>query len=133
MILIGGKNKFPEERRKKLPCTHCLKPTLRLHPILDVPLCRPCQSAKSDAYQYITKTRALQQYRLKFGDIALLRFHEVDNPHYKVSHPMQLYLLGQIEQIARLKWGSEEPYNVALREFTPEYLGWLDEEPARIN
>lgn len=100
---------------------------------MDIPLCRPCQTARSDAYRYITKTRALREYRLKVGDIAQLRFHEVDNPHYKISHPMRLYLLSQVEQTANQKWGSEEPYIVTLDDFTPQYLTWLDEDPARIS
>jgi hypothetical protein len=124
---------MPRTERKKHLCTHCLKPTTRLHPILDIPFCRPCQTARSDAYRYITKTRALQEYRLKAGDIAPLRFHEVDNPHYKISSPMQLYLLSQIEQLAKRKWGSDEPYIVALNDFTPRYRSWLDEDPARIS
>ncbi len=118
--------------REKRPCTHCLKPTTRLHPILDIPICRPCQTAQSDLYRYISKTRALQEYRLKVADIAQLRFHAVDNPHYKISHPMQLYLLSQIEKTANKKWGSKEPYIVSLKDFTPQYLTWLDQDPARI-
>ena len=71
-------------------------------------------STNKDTYQYITKTRALQNYRLKMGDLLALRSHQVDNPHYKISHPMQLYLLSQIERTAAEKWGSKEPYIVAL-------------------
>lgn len=119
-------------RKEKHPCTHCFKPTTRLHPILDIPICRACQTKRSDTYRYIAKTRALQEYRLKAGDIARLRFHEVDNPHYKISHPMKLYLLSQIEQMSNQKWGSYEPYIVTLKDFTPQYLTWLDEDPARI-
>ena len=90
------------------------------------------KTERSDAYRCITKTRAFQEYRLKAVDVAGLRFHEVDNPHYKISHPMQLYLLSQIERAATQKWGGKEPYIVTLDDITPQYLTWLDEDPARI-
>jgi hypothetical protein len=118
---------------KRYPCTHCLKSTARLHPILDMPLCRLCQSARQDVYRYITKSRALDEYRLKADDLAQLQFHEVDNPYYKISPSMKLYLLRQIEQISMQKWGGEEPYIVTLKDFTPDYLNWLQEDPARVS
>ncbi len=46
---------------------------------------------------------------------------------------MQLYVRSQIESISQEKWGSREPYIVALREFTPEFLAQLDEDPRRID
>ena len=55
------------ERQQKTPCIHCAKPTARRHPILDLPLCQLCQAGRPDEYQYITKTRALDEYRLKPG------------------------------------------------------------------
>jgi len=120
------------EKKQKTPCIHCAKPTARRHPILDLPLCQLCQAGRPDEYQYITKTRALDEYRLKPADLDRLRSHSVDNPHYKISYPMQLYLRGQIESISREKWGSREPYIVALREFSAEFLARLDEDPRRL-
>ena len=131
---LGGKEEqMLRTTKEKHPCRHCAKPTVRRHPILDIPLCRPCQTANGDIYRYITKTKALQQYRLKVGDVALLHFHEVDNPHYKNSHPMRLFMLSQVKEIAIRKWGNEEPYTVTLQVFTPEYLNWLGEEPGHIS
>jgi hypothetical protein len=100
----------------KPQCVDCGKPTLRIHPILDIPLCAGCQREDQDKYRYITKTRAMEHYRLRPSDLATLGVHEVDNPHYKIAAPMQLYLLTQIEALAQRKWGSKEPYIVALDE-----------------
>lgn len=116
-----------------MPCNHCFKTTLRRHPILEIPLCQRCQADRRVEYQYVTKTRALDEYRLKPADLDRLRSHQVDNPHYKVSHPMQLYLRSQIESVSQYKWGSREPYIVALREFSPEFLTRLHEEPKIID
>ena len=69
---------------------------------------------------------------MKSGNLDALRFHQVDNSHYRTSFPMQLYLLRQIERVCQEKWGSREPYIVALREFSSECLVRLDEDPKRI-
>lgn len=69
---------------------------------------------------------------MKSGNLDALRFHQVDNSHYRTSFPMQLYLLRQIERVCQEKWGSREPYIVALREFSSECLARLDEDPKRI-
>lgn len=118
--------------RQKTPCIHCARLTTRRHPILDLSLCQPCQAGRPDEYKYITKTRALDEYRLKPADLNRLRSHPVDNPHYKISYPMQLYLRSHIEGISQEKWGSRESYIVALREFSAEFLVRLDEDPRRI-
>jgi hypothetical protein len=120
------------DKKQKAPCTHCGKLTARHHPILELPLCQPCQSGRPDEYQYITKTRALDEYRLKPADLDRLRAHQVDNPHYKIASPMQLYLRSQIANVSHAKWGRREPYIVALREFSEEFLASLNEDPQRI-
>ena len=116
----------------KYPCIECLKPTARFHPILDKSLCQSCQRKNPDKYQYISKTRAMQEFRLKINDLAKLRFHEVDNPHYKIAAPMQLFLLAPIQELSENKWGSKDPYVVRLREFGREMLDWLYEDTERI-
>lgn len=116
----------------KLPCVECGKLTSRKHPILDTPLCRPCHTARQDKYTYITKTRAMQEFRLKLGDLQNLRYHSVDNPHYKTAAPMQLYLRSQIQELSEVKWGSKDPYVVGLRLFDRSMLGWLCEDEDRV-
>lgn len=76
---------------------------MRKHPILEIPLCAKCQRNNSAKYQYITKTRAMGEYRLKPSELAELGVHKVDNPYYKKAAPMQLYLLSQVENQAKRK------------------------------
>lgn len=113
----------------KSKCSHCGKATERIHPILDIPLCAKCQRSDPNKYQYITKTRAIEHYRLKAKDLAALGVHEVDNPHYKKAAPMQLYLLTQVKQLAQEKWGSVEPYIVQLVTFSDDVLAEFLQEP----
>jgi len=72
------------------------------------------------------------EYRLKLSDLAKLRVHEVDNPYYKKAAPMQLYLLSQVEEIAKRKWGNLEPYIVTLVDFNNELLTWFLEDTERL-
>ena len=116
----------------KSPCIECAKLTARSHPILGIPLCQTCQRENQERYRYITKSRAIKDYRLKPADLALLGVHKVDNPHYKKAAPMQLYLSTQIEELAKQKWGSSEPYTVALSQFSEELLRWFLEDTNRL-
>jgi Restriction endonuclease/XPA protein C-terminus len=118
--------------KTKPPCSECGKGTLRKHPILDKYLCANCQRQHQDKYQYITKTRALGEYRLKTNDLESLGVHEVDNPYYKKAAPMQLYLLNQVEELSKKKWGSPEPYTVELVEFSNDLLAWFLEDTERL-
>lgn len=117
----------------KCSCTHCGKRTVRIHPILDIALCANCQRQRPEIYQYITKTRATEVYRLRSSDLNTLRAHEVDNPHYKKAAPMQLYLLTQIKSIALSKYGSDEPYIVGLKKFDPQRLELFATRPERLS
>lgn len=119
-------------KKVKPPCSECGKGTLRKHPILEIYLCANCQRQNQDKYRYITKTRALSEYRLKPDDLASLGVHEVDNPYYKKAAPMQLYLLNQVQDLSTQKWGSSEPYTVALLEFSNELLRWFLEDTERL-
>jgi hypothetical protein len=74
----------------------------------------------------------MQEFRLKKGDLAKLRCHEVDNPHHRLAAPMQLFLLAQIQELSKEKWGSKEPYIVGLREFDREMLDWFCEDMERM-
>ena len=116
----------------KYPCTHCNKFTRRLHPILKIPLCSQCQRQHPEIYQYITKTRASELYRLKTSDLSSLGVHKVDNPHYKNAAPMQLYILSQIKELALSKYGSSKPYLVGLKEFSSERLELLAQQPEKV-
>lgn len=116
----------------KPKCIECGKATLRIHPLLDVPLCSSCKSARADKYGYITKTRTLQEFRLRVTELETLPRHEVDNPHYKSGPPMQLFLLPSVKELAERKWGSSEPYIVTLAEFGPEQMEWLLADSERL-
>lgn len=120
------------KNKTKQPCIECRKATSRMHPILQLPLCQSCQRERVDKYRYITKTRALQEYRLRPYDLSSLGCHEVDNPYYKKAAPMQLYLLNEIEELSKKKWGSTEPYIVTLHEFDQRFLSWLLEDLERL-
>jgi len=113
-------------------CADCGKTTKRLHPILKLPLCSGCQRKDQLRYGYITKGRALEEYRLNPRDLRELEFHEVDNPHYKKAAPMVLYLRSQIREKAAAKWGSPEPYSVQLVEFPPDLLSWFLVDTERL-
>ena len=116
----------------KPSCVECEKPTVRQHPILGTALCSKCQRDNQDKYRYVTKTTALKDYRLKLSDLSDLGVHKVDNPHYKKAAPMQLYLLSQVQQLAKVKWGSSEPYLVALSQFDEKLLQWFLEDMERL-
>lgn len=116
----------------KAPCSECRKATTRKHPILNTYLCSNCQRQHQNKYRYITKTRAISEYRLKSADLESLGVHEVDNPYYKKAAPMQLYLFNQVEELSKEKWGSPEPYTVELVKFSNELLAWFLEDPERL-
>lgn len=111
----------------KTRCTECGKLTVRIEEILDIPLCSRCRSTL-DKYAYVTKTRALQEFRLRPAELATLRMREVDNPHFKRAAGMQLFLLPQVRALAVHKWGNSEPYSVSLAQFTPEQIRALAED-----
>ena len=73
--------------RKRPECVECNRPTGRIHPILNIPVCSDCRRRVADKYEYISKTRAKETYRLKEADLLTLKVHIVDNPHYKVAAP----------------------------------------------
>jgi hypothetical protein len=116
----------------KPPCSECGKGTIRQHPILSTYLCANCQRQHHDKYRYITKTRALGEYRLKPNDLESLGVHVVDNPYYKKAAPMQLYLQHQIEELSKKKWGSPEPYTIEFVEFSSDLLAWFLEDTERL-
>ena len=119
-------------RPPKQACSECRAGTRRLHPILAVPLCSACQRSNQEKYRYVTKGRAMGQYRLKLSDLATLGVHEVDNPYYKKAPAMQLYLLSQVEDLARRKWGNTEPYIVQVVPLSTRLLAWLLEDLERV-
>jgi hypothetical protein len=61
-----------------------------------------------------------------------LTYIERDNPHYKNAPPMQLFLLTHVQELARTKWGNDEPYLISFTEVSPEQLNWLQENPERL-
>src|SRR3990167_9268543 len=99
--------------RTTSPCTECGKHTSAIFPLLDIPLCRRCQTVHPDKYALITKTRAVQEYRLKEIDLITIEHIEMKNPHWKTGpRPMQLFLHMQVQELATRKWGGAEPYTV---------------------
>lgn len=118
---------------KRAPCRECGKRTAARHPILQVAVCRPCQGEKPDQYGLITKTRASQEYRLQPDLLSALTVFELPNPYWKSGpRPMQLFLHSQVRELARSRYGSDEPYLVTLATFTPELLEWLLEDLTRL-
>lgn len=110
-------------------CTDCGRKTINgVHPILGKVICRPC----SQGFDYITKAKIKNKYRLNDADLATLKFLEVDNPHYKVAGNMKLFLLEQVELLAKNKYGSLEPYKVVLLERPEEVYNWLVEDATRF-
>ncbi len=97
-----------------------------------MPLCADCRRGYPEKYFCVTKSRAVREYRLGAVDLARLPMYEVDNPHYKVAAPMKLYLLRQVRQLAKAKYGGDEPYNVQLVAFPESQLHWFEEDPTRL-
>src|SRR6187200_474965 len=98
--------------KPKQPCIECGRITQRIHGILDVHLCADCQRDNSNRYGCVTKTRAMQEYRLTEADRMELRVIETDNPHYRSAAPMQRYLLKQVREVSKSKYGRDEQYIV---------------------
>lgn len=120
--------------KPKLLCKNCGRKTVRLQPIVDIPICRNCWTDGSikDQYKYITKTRAKSEFRLNEADLSKTSFFEVKNPHYATAAPMKLFLLDHIESVSKSKWGSTEPYIVEFLQFTPDKLNWLLGDTKRL-
>jgi hypothetical protein len=87
-------------RRHTKPCAHCDKSTERRHSIYVMPCCLKCERAH---YAYITKSRAMKEYRLTEDDLTTLDYWERLNPHDSTWTPMRLYLLAEIEALAHRK------------------------------
>lgn len=119
-------------RHPRRSCAECGKQTEARHPILGISLCRSCQSAKPEKYRLITKTRAINDYRLSPDELYRLDYITRRNPHFSTAAPMQLFLLTQVERLAEKKWGSSEPYIVTLTDFSDEFLAWLLEDVERL-
>ena len=120
--------------KPKLLCQNCNRKTVRLQPIVDIPICRNCwmNGSLKEQYKYISKTRAKSEFRLNEADLSKTTFFEVKNPHYATAAPMKLFLLDHIESISKNKWGSTEPYVVEFLQFTPEKLDWLLTDTRRL-
>ncbi len=114
------------------PCCECGVRTRSIDFFHDKPLCAKCRSRFPQKYGCITKTRALREYRLREHELYRLEYLERDNPHYKSGSPMHLFLLSQVRDLARTKWGRDEPYLISLTEVSPDQLRWLEEDPERL-
>lgn len=113
------------------PCSECGTRTKSIDFFFDKPLCMKCRLSLAD-YRCITKTRALQEYRLREHELYRLRFKEHPNPHFRRSSPMQLFLLSQVQDLAKAKWGSDEPYLISLTEVSEDQWRWFEEDPERL-
>jgi hypothetical protein len=114
------------------PCCACGIRTRSVDVFHDKPLCAKCRSQFPQRYGCITKTRALREVRLREHELYRLRYVERDNPHYKSASPMPLFLLNQVQELAKTKWGSDEPYLISLTDVSPDQLRWLEEDPERL-
>ena len=82
---------------KNNTCAICGEKTgCKEHPILEKVVCQKC----NNELKYITKGRALSDYKLTQTDLKQLRCHEVPNPHYKCGSSMKLYLKSQVENLS---------------------------------
>lgn len=117
----------------KVPCAECGKKTTGRHPILEVPLCRDCRFGNPDKYGFVTKTRAVRDYRLKTDELYKLKFLEEKNPHWRSGpHPMHLFLHPQVKDLSKQKWGTSEAYTVSLSQFSKDLLAWFLEDVDRL-
>jgi hypothetical protein len=114
------------------PCCECGTRTRSVDVFHDKPLCAKCRSQLPQKYGCITKTRALTEFRLREHELYRLAYIERDNPHYKSASPMHLFLLNQVQDLAKTKWGRDEPYLISLTEVSPDQLRWLEEDPERL-
>jgi hypothetical protein len=114
------------------PCCECGSRTRSVEVFRDKPLCASCRSQFPQKYGCITKTRALREFRLREHELYRLVYIERDNPHYKSASPMHLFLLSQVQDLAKSKWGSDEPYLISLTEVSPAQLRWLEEDSERL-
>lgn len=120
--------------KQKFDCEKCGSETVRLQPIVKIPICQNCwgKTSVKEEYKYITKTRAKSEFRLNEKDITKLDFFEIKNPVYATSYPMKLYLFDQIEDLSKNKWNTTEPYIVELLKFTPDRINWLIQDIERF-
>jgi hypothetical protein len=114
------------------PCCECGARTQSIDIFHDKPLCWDCRSRLPEKYGCITKTRALTEYRLKEHELYRLTYLQRDNPHHKNGRPMQLFLLNQVRDLAKTKWGRDDPYIISLTEVSRDQLQWLQEDPERL-
>jgi XPA-like protein/restriction endonuclease len=114
------------------PCCECAIRTRSVDAFHDKPLCAKCRSRFPQKYGCITKMRALRDFQLREHELYRLTYIERDNPHYKRASPMHLFLLSQVQGLAKTKWGSDEPYLISLTEVSPDQLRWLEEDPERL-
>ncbi len=70
-------------------CTNCGILGARLIFALDIRLCKSCKTLFK--YRLISKTRALENYKLKKQDLEGLGYIEVGNPLYRNQSNMLLY------------------------------------------
>lgn len=75
---------------------------------------------------------ACLEVRLGAHELYGLTDIERDNPRYKRASPMHLFLLSQVQDVAKSKWGSDEPYLISLTKVAPDQLRWLEADPARL-
>lgn len=114
------------------PCCECGTRTRSIEGFHDKPLCAECRLQLPQKYGCITKTRALQQFRLREHELYRLSYIERDNPHDKRASPMQLFLLGQVQDLAKATWGSGEPSLISLTEVSPDQFRCFEEDPERL-
>lgn len=125
-------NHMQMNSQSKRRCVHCGKRTSGWQPILEIHVCLDCRLANPDKYGLITKTRALGDYRLQPKELYTLKYYARRNPHYSSAARMQLFALPQVQELAKRKWGSPEPYIVTLAEFSDELLAWFLEDLGRL-
>jgi hypothetical protein len=77
------------------PCAQCGTPTRSIEELSERILCKNCRG--TGPFAYVTKTRALREYRLAARELEQLPHLVKRNPHYSSAAPMRLFLRGHLE------------------------------------
>lgn len=88
-------------------CVDCHNTTQCNEPFYNITLCNKCKKLHK-CLQLITYTTAKNEFKLLPNDFIKMEYIEVDNPHYKCSPNMKLYLKSDIYNYSLNKYNNEE-------------------------
>ena len=88
-------------------CVDCHNITQCIEPFYNIILCNKCKKLHN-CLQLITFTTAKNEFKLSSNDLNNIEYIEVDNPHYKCSPNMKLYLKSDVYNYSLNKYKNEE-------------------------